>query len=815
MSGSNNNKSFNASMEYMSLMTNDNKLPQKQYQYDDVNQARSYNNGRISPLTRLIIDNNENNSNSNSSNATHTINATDTTSTSTTANTINNNNAESCFNSMNNNFPNKPNSSASVPLIADHNQILNNSVLSRSAGVSYSITSNSNNNNNMLMNDGIYLQRSNSAIQMGSNTPQFYSHYFPQVMQSPYENPEIPYSSHFNDHQAYQPLDNLQGYPSIDNHPVTPLMMKVSQHQYQLYNPQQQQQQQYLQHSQNQINSFSQGNVIYKYEMIPDEYMTNNMNTNKNNNYLINNNNNNNNNQSNVMNNMNQANAMNNMNQSNAMNNMNQANAMNNMNQANVMNNFYSGNNDSFTSNISKLSRPNTPTADPFPPPINTQIIINNNNNNDISPVIKKSSSLPEIHNNEPEPTRTLLLTNIPSTTTSKTILNHVKLGIIQQLLILPENINNENKINNSTINDRSGSNSSQPDTVSCKLTFLNLQHAIEFYYDAMLKKLTIDNRQIHVSYTQEQPIGPLTMQLLNMPEYKPTRNLFISGLYDQPNEETLHKRLLLDLFSFGPIDHIKIIFKKGIAFIHFLDIEDCIKVFLSLKNFSKYYETKKIGFGRDRCEFVTITEKYNATVASYPSLLSNGNKYFGDGNRTIFLGNLPPLVTMTDICNTIRGGTLEKINLISEKNICFITFVDPVAAFNFHSFYEQQSLVILNKKIKVSWGKHSGELKPLLKLAILKGASRNIYIGGLKLGKYFNKDNKKETFSEFNIRKKFGKFGELEQINFLVAKDCFFVNFAEIQSAIECLDKIRDDPLYKNLQVNFGKDRVANRPRH
>lgn len=806
MSGSNTNKSFNASMEYMSLMTNDNKIQQKQYQYDDVNQARSYNNGRISPLTRLIIDNNKNNSNSNSSNATHTINATATTSTSTTANTINNNNAESCFNSLNNNFPNKPNSSASVPLVADHHQILNNSVLSRSAGVSYPITSNSNNNNNsMLMNDSIYLQRSNSAIQMGSNTPQFYSHYSSQVMQSPYENPENSYSSHFNDQQAYQSIDNLQayqpienpqGYPSIDNHPVTPLMMKVSQQQYQLYNQQQQQQQQfqlqqqqqqqqqYLQHSQNQINSFSQGNVIYKYEMIPDEYMTNNMNTNTNNNYLINNNNNNN----------------------------NQSNVMNNMNQSNLMNTFYSGNNDSFTSNISKLSRPNTPTADPFPPPINTQIIINNNNT---SPVIKKPSSLPDIHNNEPEPTRTLLLTNIPSTTTSKTILNHVKLGIIQQLLILPENINNDNKINNSTINDRSGSNSSQSDTICCKLTFLNLQHAIEFYYDAMLKKLTIDNRQIHVSYTQEQPIGPLTMQLLNMPEYKPTRNLFISGLYDQPNEETLHKRLLLDLFSFGPIDHIKIIFKKGIAFIHFLDIEDCIKVFLSLKNFSKYYEMKKIGFGRDRCEFVTITEKYNATVASSPSLLSNGNKYFGDGNRTIFLGNLPPLVTMTDICNTIRGGTLEKINLISEKNICFITFVDPVAAFNFHTFYEQQSLVILNKKIKVSWGKHSGELKPLLKLAILKGASRNIYIGGLKLGKYFNKDNKKETFSEFNIRKKFGKFGELEQINFLVAKDCFFVNFAEIQSAIECLDKIRDDPLYKNLQVNFGKDRVANRPRH
>lgn len=676
----------------MSLIINSNNKPQ---QHEDTAQVNHYPNGRVSPLSRLIYSGNEREIR---------------------------------------NMHTQPNSSASVPLIVEHNQVAHNQIMASNAGYS--------SNSNML-NDGVYLQRSNSAMQIGAGGSKFNAH-SSEMLNHQYETNDRSYGSYYTDATQYSALDNMRSTSS------TPYMLNNSQQQYQLYQQQLQQQihmQQQMQlqqqhsyaqqqHYQQPMEPFSQTNIIYKYQMDPSEYTNTN---------------------------------------------------------SHMVNNIYApGNYENTSNNINNLSRPTTP---------NNKLLAQHNSNSQTSAV--------EISNKDPEPTRTLFLSNIPATTTSKTILNHVKLGIVQQLLILPEM-----NINRNIVNSNCGGNNST-ETICAKLTFINLNHAIEFYYDAILKKLTIDDNQIQVSYAKEQLIGPLTMKLLNMPEFKPTRNLFISGLYDQENEEALQKKLILDLASFGPIDHIKIIFKKGIAFIHFLDIEDCIKVFLSLKTYSKYYELKKIGFGRDRCEFVTITEKYNATVASSPSLLASGNQYCGDGNRTIFLGNLPPQVTMTDICNTIRGGTLEKINLINEKNICFITFVDPVSASNFFTFYQQNILMILNKKTKVSWGKHSGELKPLLKLAILKGASRNIYIGGLKLGKYFNKDNKKETFSEFNIRKKFGKFGELEQINFLIAKDCFFVNFAEIQSAIECLDKIRDDPLYRNLQVNFGKDRVANRPRN
>lgn len=685
MSESNSESNF-SNIDYMSLIVKSNS---KHQQYDDASQVNHYPNGRVSPLSRLIYSGNEREIR---------------------------------------NVHSQPNASASVPLIVEHNQVVHNPMLTSNAGFS---------NNSNLVSDGAYLQRSNSAMQIGSGASHFNAN-SSEILNPQYENNDRSFGSYYTDATQYSALDNMRSTSS------TPYMLNSSQQQYQLYQQQlqqqlhfQQQMQMQQQHSyiqpqqyQQQMEPFSQTNIIYKYQMDPSEYTSTN---------------------------------------------------------SQMVNNIYTpGNYENTSNNTNNLSRPTTP----------NNVLLAQNSSKAQTPSV-------DFSNKEPEPTRTLFLSNIPSTTTSKTILNHVKLGIVQQLLILPEINNNRNIINNST------------ETICAKLTFINLNHAIEFYYDAILKKLTIDDNQIQVSYTNEQLIGPLTMKLLNMPEFKPTRNLFISGLYDQENEEALQRKLILDLASFGPIDHIKIIYKKGIAFIHFLDIEDCIKVFLSLKTYSKYYELKKIGFGRDRCEFVTITEKYNATVASSPSLLANGNQYFGDGNRTIFLGNLPPQVTMTDICNTIRGGTLEKINLINEKNICFITFVDPVSACNFFTFYQQNILMILNKKIKVSWGKHSGELKSLLKLAILKGASRNIYIGGLKLGKCFNKDNKKETFSEFNIRKKFGKFGELEQINFLIAKDCFFVNFAEIQSAIECLDKIRDDPLYRNLQVNFGKDRVANRPRH
>ncbi|XBW34950.1 hypothetical protein QEN19_000514 [Hanseniaspora menglaensis] len=703
-----------SNIDYLSLLT-DNSTPKQLY--DDKSQINTFTNGRISPLSKLMIHNNESYNLSTGNKLQGLNNVSDYT-------TIRANSSE--FNNSNHGFNNissisNQQSSTSVPLLVNHR--IQTNMLPNSAGY----IENSN------LNDNINLQRSSSVMQMGSASS--FGHISQHLPNSHYENKENIYGAYYGDQNQYSQMEN--------RNTSSPYMIDNSQYhlyqQKQIYFQQQQQQQQQLlqqQYQQQQFNisqsSLPQSNIIYRYEMNPNEYLVN-------------------------------------------------------SSQKNPMNSSYTDYDEKLSNTINSFSRSSTPTNSVASQTSNTSLLN-----------INSAKICNESLNQNSEPTRTLLLTNIPSTTTSKTILNHVKLGIVQQLLILPDL-----------------SKASNQQTHSAKLTFLNLQHAIEFYYDAILKKLTIDNSQISVSYIEEQQIGSLTMKLLNMAEFKPTRNLFISGLYDQQNEEALHKKLILDLSSFGPIDHIKIIFKKGIAFIHFLDIEDCIRVFLSLKNFSKYYEMKKIGFGRDRCEFVTITEKYNATVASSSYLLTNGSHYIGDGNRTIFLGNLPQHVTMTDICNTIRGGTLEKINLLNEKNICFITFVDPVAAFNFNAFYEKNVLTILNKKIKVSWGKHSGDLKPLLKLAIMKGASRNVYIGGLKLGKYFNKDNKKEPFSEFNIRKKFGKFGELEQINFLISKDCFFVNFAEIQSAIECLDKIRDDPLYKNLQVNFGKDRVANKPRH
>ena len=162
---------------------------------------------------------------------------------------------------------------------------------------------------------------------------------------------------------------------------------------------------------------------------------------------------------------------------------------------------------------------------------------------------------------------------------------------------------------------------------------------------------------------------------------------------------------------------------------------------------------------------------------------------------------------TLTTICNTVRGGSLEKVKLIKDKNICFVTFLETQAALDFHNHYQANDFIINKKKCIIKWGKHSGLLDPLLKFAVFKGASRNVYIGGVKFN---SNNNSKDPFSWVNIKKTFSKFGEVEQINFLMDKGCFFVNFASIQSAVECLDKLRDDPLYKDLQMNYGKDRVG-----
>jgi RNA recognition motif-containing protein len=86
---------------------------------------------------------------------------------------------------------------------------------------------------------------------------------------------------------------------------------------------------------------------------------------------------------------------------------------------------------------------------------------------------------------------------------------------------------------------------------------------------------------------------------------------------------------------------------------------------------------------------------------------------------------------------------------------------------------------------------------------AVQNGGSRNVYLGNID-----------ETITEDKLRQDFGEYGDIELVNTLKEKNCAFVNFTSIASAVRAIDGIRSKDEYKKFRINYGKDRCGNPPR-
>ncbi|ODQ78047.1 hypothetical protein BABINDRAFT_163079 [Babjeviella inositovora NRRL Y-12698] len=398
-------------------------------------------------------------------------------------------------------------------------------------------------------------------------------------------------------------------------------------------------------------------------------------------------------------------------------------------------------------------------------------------------------------------PSRTVYLGNIPQSLRANELLDYVRSGIIESVKILPEK--------------------------QCAfISFIDCQSALLFHSDAILKRLSIMNHDIRIGWGKQSPIQPVVMNSITRDGA--TRNVYLGNLSVDMREEELHA----DLAKYGPIDTIKIIPEKGIAFVHFLLILNAVRCVQHLPLVDKYTD-KKIFYGKDRCAFITKTQQHNAaqylglTPGMEHLVLTADREFISNalvqqsvaaaaiatsaggannlGNRTVYLGNLHQDSTIEEICNVVRGGLLQSIRLLSERHICFITFIDPISAAQFYAMCVLHGLTIHNRKIKIGWGKHSGPLPQALSLAVSNGASRNIYVGNIA---------DFASFSADKLRADFGAFGAMEQINFLKEKNCAFVNFVNIADAIKAIDGVKSLPGFAALKINFGKDRCGNLPR-
>ena len=221
--------------------------------------------------------------------------------------------------------------------------------------------------------------------------------------------------------------------------------------------------------------------------------------------------------------------------------------------------------------------------------------------------------------------------------------------------------------------------------------------------------------------------------------------------------------------------------------------------------------------------------------------------------NRTIYLGNLAFNTTAENICNTIRGGMLENIKVLTNKNAAFITFLYHEDAAQFIAKYSIEKIIINHKYLNIGWGKNSGNLHPVIKEAVDQGASRNLYIGinedletendydfiiDEKLKNklqnnnedFENEDIYKKVYkcipNENELRRDFSIFGEIEQINYFKNGACVFINFTNILSCIKAINDFNfngEESIYlhesfnnkyKNFIISYGKDRCANPPK-
>lgn len=397
------------------------------------------------------------------------------------------------------------------------------------------------------------------------------------------------------------------------------------------------------------------------------------------------------------------------------------------------------------------------------------------------------------------ENARTVYLGNVPSEATAEELLNHVRSGVIENVRMMPEK--------------------------NCVfVSFLDHASAAHFHSDAILKKLAIRGNDIKIGWGRSYPV-PAQVQMA-VSQDGASRNVYLGHLPDDVTEEDIRN----DLGQFGPIDTVKLVRDKNIAFVHFLNIATAVKAVHELPQ-NAPWDARKVFYGKDRCAYVSKTQQQNAAQylgippgsesiiaktdremltsalaqqsAAAVAVATTAGGASNVGNRTIYLGNIHPETSTEEICNVVRGGLLHHIRYIPERHICFVTFVDPTAAAQFFAMASLYGVSIHNRRLKVGWGKHSGPLPNAISLAVTAGASRNVYIGNID-----------ESWPEAKLRRDFSEFGDVEQINFLPEKSCAFVNFTDITNAIKAIEGIKEKGEYRQFKVNFGKDRCGNPPR-
>lgn len=452
-------------------------------------------------------------------------------------------------------------------------------------------------------------------------------------------------------------------------------------------------------------------------------------------------------------------------------------------------------------------------------------------------------AKMPPFRNESRETWRSVIIDNVPLQATQADVLRFLK----------PIGIECIKKLTNHGPQLYTKSHPKQFMQPRFELRFLDFHLALCFYASAALRPFSFDGKILEVSWAPSPSIRQDLYE--HVRQQGASRSLHVTKcighkqLDVEADRSDLWDRLhrfggieSIDFRLFEPNDHSHIQADKGLPhvtwMINFTSVEAALHAseeITKLPIWSDHIKNESVNFGSDRdCVLSTLekqaallylgespynwqflnhysTEKLRKALAyqTFASALVSSLEVdtANIGNRCISLTRLPASTTLQDICNTVRGGMLESVKLVSEHNAGFVTFLEPTSAAQFWATYQMRRLTINSEHVKVGWGRHSGILPSEIATVVSEGITRNLCI---KFGKAETVGSDNLATDGSVLTKVFKAFGTIEQVR--VARDigCSFVSFADISSAVQAANWTRETKQFPGCEVNYGKDRCA-----
>ncbi|KAF9129152.1 hypothetical protein BGW39_004420 [Mortierella sp. 14UC] len=380
------------------------------------------------------------------------------------------------------------------------------------------------------------------------------------------------------------------------------------------------------------------------------------------------------------------------------------------------------------------------------------------------------STSTPQPESQE---LRTVFVGKIPEAASMKEILDLVTTGNVEEVRQVRKKQKNCEK-------------------VCAFITFVDSDAAAQFLAQGRKEKWRIRKQVLELNWGALTPVVPKIAEAVKCGA---SRCVCVGRL-----DRTVSKEMLETDFSrFGQVESLKLLVDKKVAYVYFTSVESAMKAKAAL-SIEHQYLHRRLSFGMDRCAQLALSriflhrdDKHRGTEALTRVLTA-------EGKRNVFLGNLHEDTTIEEICDVVKGGLLSFIKRRPKRKSAFVCFVDPRAAAEFVDYATMRAIKIKERKLKVGWGEDTAHRLPEDVInAFRMGATRTVYIANIK------------GLVRSQLKTDFAAFGEVEKVSIFQGRDCAFINFSNVMSAVEAIQGIKESkPDYASRQIGYGRDRCA-----